>query len=550
MTAFPTTTQRRLKKLPQIPSVWEGDRRPLSGIAENFDPDSGDKGECIVWLDGSEGVVRAMEVVSSEMGYEAIVRTLLRAMENPQTPAIPARPSKIVVRDREMQFFLRGALQDLNINIDYVPKLPVIDEFFRSFSEIGNNRPPALPPEYADLMFQVAKQIWLTAPWELLADYQILSIEIQPRKSDTQSWDIKKLYACVMGMLGKEYGVLLYRSETSLKQFRAAAATEKSIERLEKAFLSQDCWFLNFESGDRDFDPEDEEFDLAELEETEINPFFGSVHPYEGMRPFLEEDEAIAVYVALNGLVKFIEAFRWQLASETQAARSKSFSISLPGKTKVSLKVSTLPELADELLAIGQAETEEEKTTTSVTVPLQDDLIPKNSFRSIGMMPWEAIANLQNNHKKHYQSLGASPRGEGMPIVLIQTSRPKAKLLSEKIQADGGLKAICFNPGEDPFTEMNYDLGILQTGKGNLFLFGEFIGDDPTHLKARKQWNRRCLQTQGYCGLVIAGGLTGAARGNPQLRDTIALFEAKAISAEELGMGVLQLMPMLDFDVD
>ncbi|MEC4895790.1 MAG: hypothetical protein SAL07_00535 [Oscillatoria sp. PMC 1051.18] len=550
MTAFSTTTQRRLKKLPQIPSVWEGDRRPLSGIAENLDPDSEDKGECIVWLDGSEGVVRGMEVVSPEMGPEAIVRTLLRAMENPQTPAIPARPRKIVVRDREIQFFLRGALQNLDISIDYVPELPVIDEFFRGFSEITSHRPPALPPKYAEIMFQVAEGIWFAAPWELLADYHILSIEIQPSDRDSRQWDIKKLYACVMGMLGKEYGVLLYRSEESLKQFRAAAATEESIERLEKAFLAQDCWFLNFESVDNDFDPEDEDFDLAELEESEIHPFFGSVHPYEGMRPFLDEEEAIAVYVALKALLNFIEKFRRQLAKNTEAAIAKSFSISLPGKTTVTVEVSTLPELADELLAIGQAEAQDSEMTTSVTVPLQDDLIPEDSFRSLGVMPWDAIESVRNSNKKYYQSLGASRQGEGMPIVLIQTSRPKAKLLSEKIQADGGLKAICFNPGEDPFTDMNYDLGILQTGKGNLFLFGEFIGDDPTHLEARKQWDRRCLQTQGYCGLVIASGLTGAARGNPQLRDTIALFEAKAISAEELGMGVLQLMPMLDFELD
>ena len=134
-----------------------------------------------------------------------------------------------------------------------------------------------------------------------------------------------------------------------------------------------------------------------------------------------------------------------------------------------------------------------------------------------------------------------------MPVVLIQTSRPKAKVLIEQIQAAGGLKAICFNPGEDPFTDITYDLGILQAGNGNLYLFGEFISDDPEHLEARKKWNQRCQKTNGYCGLIVARGLKGASRGNPQLRDIMALFEMKALEAKALGMGVLQLIPQFEF---
>ncbi len=62
---------------------------------------------------------------SSRIGPEAIVRTLMRAMEHPHSPAKPARPQRIVVRDREIQFYLRGVLQDLDIAIDYAPELPV-----------------------------------------------------------------------------------------------------------------------------------------------------------------------------------------------------------------------------------------------------------------------------------------------------------------------------------------------------------------------------------------------------------------------------------------
>jgi hypothetical protein len=199
MSALNPTTCRRLKKLPQIPSVWEGDRRPLMAFADDSQPDGQGNGECILWVDGSEGIVRAMDVVSPDMGPEAVVRALLRAMENPQTPARPARPSKIVVRDRELQFFLRGVLQELDITIDYFSDLPLIDELFRGFEEVALQRKPTLPPEYADLLLEKAYEIWEDAPWELLADHNILSIEIN-------RWDVETLYTSVMGMLGMEYG--------------------------------------------------------------------------------------------------------------------------------------------------------------------------------------------------------------------------------------------------------------------------------------------------------------------------------------------------------
>ena len=246
-TSLNRSTRRRLQKLNQIPGcVWEGDRRPLS--TQTLQPDSGINGECILWVDGSQGIVRAMDVVASETGPEAIVRTLLQAMEHPNSPAKPARPQKIVVRDREIQFFLRGVLQELEIAIDYEPYLPLIDELYRGFQEIVDTHTPDLPPQYAEPLRQKAFEIWQAAPWEFLEEHQILSIELN-------QCDVGTLYASVMGMLGMEYGILLYRSEQSLKRFRASVLTdEESPEHLEEAFLKQDCLFLTFERADEDED--------------------------------------------------------------------------------------------------------------------------------------------------------------------------------------------------------------------------------------------------------------------------------------------------------
>ena len=553
MNALHQTTQRRLKKIPQIPSVWEGDRRPLSGLTEHLDTDPEEKGDCIIWLDGSEGIVRAMEVVSPQMGQEAMVRTLLRAIENPQNPSKPARPQKIVVRDREIQFFLRGALQNLDIAIDYAPNLPVIDEFFRGFEEMGNHRPPTLPPHYKELLLETAYDIWQLEPWEILADHHILAVEFR-------SWDGGTLYLSIMGMLGQEYGVLLYRSLESLKQFRTVVLAEDTMEQLEKAFLSQDCWFLNFESARNSPLTQD---NLAALPISEIRPLFGSIHPYEGMRPFLDEEEALTIYAALKAFYRFIKNHKSALGENPSLALSKNFRIALPTplvtvpkeaqdyfptpKT-LSVQVENLPDLAAELIEINQLTEIVPFPDEETDVTIQDDLVPEKSFVSISMISWEWVETLRQSKKNYYQSLGIKPLGEGLPVILIQTSRPKAKTMINRIKAEGGLKSIGFNPGEDPFLNVSYDLGLLQTNQDNFYLFGEFVAHEKKHLQALKKWEKRSHKIQGYCALIVAMGWTGASKGNPQVKDILALFEVPVTVAEDLGMGTLQLVPDFEFE--
>jgi hypothetical protein len=540
MTSFNRSTSRRLQKLTQIPSVWEGDRRPLSSSV-NQSRDRDTPGECILWVDGSQGMVRGMDVVAPDVGPEAVVRTLMQAMEHPQSPAKPARPQKIVVRDREIQFYLRGVLQDLDIAIDYAPELPLIDELFRSFLEVLDSQTPDLPPQYAQILQDKALAIWQMAPWEFLAEQQILSIEIN-------YWDVRTVYACIMGMLGMEYGVLFYRSEESLKRFRAAVLIdEESSSGLEEAFLQQDCLFLTFESSD--INESDEDQDLADLPLSEIQAAFGNIHPLEGLRSVLYEEEALTVLVAIDALLQFIRDYRRQIQADFPDL-SHQYRISLPdghqSPEALFVTVATAPQLAAELAEMND-ESDGDEPDDRDFPSLRDDLIPKDSFLSLGMVSWDMLEHLRQ--MAIYHPMGEIKHvGDGLPVILIQTSRPKAKTVIEHIQATGGLKAICFNPGTDPFEGHRYDLGILQTQNNELFLFGEFLDKDPIHVEARKKWNHRCRNTEGYCGLIIAKGLTGASRGNPQPRDMMALFAARSLSPETLGLGVLQLIPELEFE--
>jgi hypothetical protein len=541
MTSFNRSTSRRLKKLTQIPSVWEGDRRPLSSTTPSRDRDS--QGECILWVDGSQGIVRGMDVIAPDAGPEAVVRTLMQAMEHPQSPAKPARPQKIVVRDREIQFYLRGVLQDLEITIDYAPELPLIDELFRSFTDILDSQVPDLPPQYAQVLQDKAWEIWQAAPWKFLEEQQILSLEIN-------HWDVGTIYASVMGMLGMEYGILFYRSEESLKQFRAAVLRdEDSTPGLEEAFLKQDCLFLTFEPIEEREENVDE--DLADFPVEEIQAVFGNIHPLEGLRSVLYEEEAMTVLVALDSFIRFIRDHHRQLQSIDFPQLSRRYRIWVPDEdaaTKsLSITVATLPQLATELEEMVDWEPPElssygvaDESDLKMFHSLRDDLIPKNSFLSLGVIPWDMLEHLRQEAIYHSEG-EIKPTGDGLPVILIQTSRPKAMTVIENIQASGGLKAICFHSGMDTFDGDRYDLGLLQTQDNELFLFGEFLDRDPVHIEARKKWHQRCENTSGCCGLIIAKGLTGASRGNPQLRDMMALFEAHALSPERLAQQILPL---------
>ena len=538
MNALPQNTKRRLQRIPQSSSVWEGDRRPLGAISDHFETEAGLDGECVIWVDGTEGTVRAMEIISTQMGFEAVVRTLLRAIESPHHPATPVRPKKIVVRDRQLQFFLRGALQGLDIVIEYFAELPLIDQLFASFEEFGSGKPPALPEAYQPVLEKLAYGIWEAEPWAYLFDRDIIAIEIA-------GCDIETLYACVMGNMGTEFGILLYRSEESLKQFRQAAIAEESPESLEKAFLSQDCWFLNYEEED-----EEEDWELDEY--MEVRPFFGSLHPFEGMRAFLDAEEAEIVYLALTGLLKFCQQHDQQLMLDPIPEITKTYRIPNSQKTKqkntTQVKVSSLPQLTSELLVMEGEELGSLSNMREVEIPIQDDFIPDGSLITMGKIPWDLLGFITVQKKTYYQTLNQEPIGEGLPAIIIQTSRPKAKGLIEVLKDAGGLKAICFNPGNDPFSGETYDLGMLQTQNGNLYIFSEYSHDSPPHARALQHWNKSCAETKGYCSLIISMGVTGASRGNPQPKDMLAVFEAQAITGEQLGMGTLQLMPQFEFD--
>jgi hypothetical protein len=544
MSALPSATRRRLLKLPQELGVWEGGWQTLPQQGRG----TASEGCCILWAERTQAFVRAIEVLENTSPEpEVIARLLLRAMENPQHPSRPARPKKIVVQDRELQFYLRGVLQDLEIQVEYTPALPLITEVFeglKSFLQL-----PEDPFDYPEELDDLADTLWQQAPWQVLSDHHILALELN-------QWDLGTLYLSLMGNGQMEYGVLIYRTLDSLRQFRRQAVASQdrlpSMEDMQAAFLSQDCLFLNYEP----VEPEPQILPLfgaqalEDADSDELVADFGSIHPIEGMRNQLHEEEMTVMYVTLTALSQFWRRHQRTLRSKTTLdslpSVSSQLNIDIPdvlGGGSLPVTLSTQPQLAAELLALdGEDETGDGDRNRHL---LQDDLLPEKSLYSMGALPWDMV-DLVRLQVSHHQPGKTKTAGDGLPVLMVQTSQPKAKTLIASLKKAGGIEALGFTTGVDPLRGGRYELGIVKTLDHQLHLFGEFNDDNAVHQQARKKWQRRCQQTKGWCGVLITKGLTGASRGNPKPQDMLALFEVPTRSGQELGIGELQMMPMPD----
>jgi hypothetical protein len=543
MSVLPPASRRRLLKLPQDSGTWEGGWQPLPAQGRASIPE----GSCILWADRSQAFVRMIEVLPGEPDPETVARTLLRAMEQPQHPSRPGRPQKVVVQDRQLQFYLRGVLQELEIQVEYAPKLPLVAEIFeglKNFLHLSEETPE--PPAELD---EIAEKIWEQAPWRYLSDHHILALELN-------HWDLETLYLSLMGNAQMEYGVLAYRSLESLRKFRQKAmerTSQTSMEEMQAAFLSQDCLFLNYEP---DEEPETNLLSLfgpnalTQDEDSELIPEFGSIHPIEGIRQHLHEEEVAVMYVALTALSQFWQQHQRKLKGKAVLNGlpdlKSTLEIDIPesmGGGNLTVTMATQPQLATDLLNMGAEDSDLSLTTYPEPAGvLQDDLVPDGSIFSIGSIPWELV-EMARAHVRHHQAGETKSAGDGMPVIMVQTSQPKAKIIIANLKKAGGIVGMGFSLGRDPFGDPLYDLGVVKTADHQFHLLGEFDANDAVHKQAKQKWQKRCKSTKGWCGVLIAKGVTGASRGKLRVQDMLALFEVRQVSGEEMGLGDLRMMP-------
>lgn len=572
MTRLNRITLDRLKRLPRVASVWEGDRRSVGGL---MDDDGGlrqrhtETSDCILWVDSSHGAVRGLTIVPATSGYEPVVRTLLQAIESPQGNLAPARPQKIVVGDREIQFYLRGALQGLDIAIDYAPELPLIDELFNALQQSAEMTEAELPPRYAEAMVDKAMAIWELAPWNSLNEQQVLAVEIN-------AWEIETLYVSMLGMGGVEYGLLMYRSLDSLKQFRQRVLLgQQSPKQMQEAFLEQDCLFLNFELfDDEPFPAAPQRLSWLATAPEAVQPDFGSIHPLEGMRSQLADEEGATFLVAMEAIQRFVTRYRAQLEKPSLKAIQGSYKIPNPekngGSSVLKITVKTLPEVTAELADQTDEALGDDPTSLAGFPVLRDDYVPEGAIIILtqyrrrvlavaGLDPLVTFAPQGTVFQKHaspadvlepnaFQTNGVEL--PDLPVVLIQTSRPKAKVLIQQLQAAQGVQAVCFNPGNDPFSGDAFELGLLQTGDGELHLFAEYETTGSTDRKLLERWHHWQSQCNGSCAVVIASGITGSSKGKPATKDILGIFEARCKTPKDLHLPPLMLQYAAEWEME
>ncbi|MFH7241387.1 MAG: DUF6930 domain-containing protein [Spirulina sp.] len=548
MTRLNRITIDRLKQLPRIASVWEGARRPMSGLVEEDANTwnrngSSEHSDCILWVDSGHGTVRGITMVPSSSGYEPIVRTLIQAIESPQSSLPPARPKKIVVSDREIQFYLRGAIQGLDIEVDYAPELPLIDELFNALQQASGLEEAELPERYGDAMIDKAMEVWELGPWHSLNEQQVIAIELN-------AWDIETLYVSVLGMGGVEYGLLMYRTLDSLKQFRERVLMgQQSPKQMQEAFLEQDCLFVNFELLE---DPVPSgpfaALGWANAAPDAVDPIFGSIHPLEGLRSQLADEEGAIFLVAMEALQRFLSKHRSRLEKPPYPDLKGSYRIPNPEKSSapaLKVTVKTLPEVTEELLeqteqAIGDDDDSDDVLTFPV---LRDDYVPEGALILLTQIKrsWLEFAKLDPMVAYADHPDGPLPKQATLPVVIIQTSRPKAKALIKDLQSAQGVQAVCFNPGSDPFNGVHFELGLLQTGDSELHLFAEYESDPGPDQRQLERWDQWQQKSGGCCAVVIASGVTGQAKGNPGPKDIVGVFEARHRTPADLKLPPLLL---------
>ncbi|ESA34180.1 hypothetical protein N836_18200 [Leptolyngbya sp. Heron Island J] len=520
-------TRRRIQKLPQTNSVWEGGRCSMPDVEH-------DDRDCILWVDGHQGYVRSVDMVAANSGYEAVARSLLQAIEHPQGPAEPSRPQRVVVNDRELQFFLRGVLQELDIDVVYGATLPWVDEIFDHLLSQISVPSSSVPAAYDDCLREKALALWHQAPWYRLSEQELLAVELN-------RWDTDTLYVSILGMADVDYGLLFYRSLESLLHFREQVlncdrtttdlSTGMSPQMLQQVFLTQDCFFLNY-VVERPRQTEPDNYEV------------GSIHPLEGMRHELDETEAAILIITLEALNRFFQKAPDPLDVLQPLQKTLRIPNPIEGDSpkQCTVKIKSLPEISASLMAETEQILDMGNDIENEPI-LHDDLVPDGSLILLTKLSPERLTELRKTTTR-YQATATEPANANTtswPVVIIQTSRPKAMVLFEQIESIGGIQAMCFNPGHDPFNQLTFQLGIWQAGDRSLHLFHEYDSSDRYHREALEKWHQQQIKSRGRCGIMIAAGVTGRNRGNPQPKDIVAFLEVNFCAPEMLNLEPLVL---------
>lgn len=527
---LPASTVRRLQRLPQLPVVWEGAWRTVANPNN-----ANDQRTCMVWVDSSTPSVRAMEIIKTSVTPEAMTRLLMQAIEKPQGGEGSSLPQEIMTSDREFQFFLRGALKDLNIDVNYTPQLPFSGELFNYLDHASASAPDEIPESVQGVMDDVVDRLWAAAPWQNLLDSHAFRIACESLDSC--------FFAIFLGFMGEEYGILLYRNLDSLISFRQdicnidldARIEDEDFQESETVFLRQDCLFLTFDvMNEEDPYPSLLLSSTAPPPESQtVVPSFGSIHPLEGLRPHLDEEEAVIMYMGLDVFLKFWQKNKKKINIHQFPVLEANIKAKHPiTRNNIDWTVGTLPDVTATLQAT-QPEAANPFLTTAAdslkVIPINYNFVPDKSFVMLQERPIDWLEEAKD-YVRYYQEGELPSRPSSMATLIIQSSQPKVRTMLSTLVTGDGLNWVQMVKAGTPSQPSSKHILMLQTSEGEFLHCNDYDIEDKDYIKIRKQWNKLCQKNGGWCVVILASGITGKGRMNPQFTDLWAFLEVPYLS--------------------
>ncbi len=285
----------KLKQIPQEQTVWEVVKLPASRIMKT-PPNDVTQADVIIWGDLNGESIRNMQFVGQEQN-EDVASSLATAIMGINKSISPARPQKVLVRDKRLLFYCRGMLRSLNIECEFAGGRSIFDRIIKELGQELSQFEPLSDLDFAPLE-DTSRILWQMAPWKYICETEVVKIEFQDRP------DMKLYAVTVGGGIGVHLGVLFFRDR---EKIRRLFHSEKSMTVEEQAANFENCYSVTF-----DVDPADDSAgasataDLDEMPHLSIAVVDNNVD----LRPLQDKPEFHLVHAALKSYLQFVQKYR------------------------------------------------------------------------------------------------------------------------------------------------------------------------------------------------------------------------------------------------
>jgi len=293
---------------------------------EPFRPD------IILWWESETDVIVGSTVVYPSEPISAVADCLTQALDKPMLGP-RRRPDRIRVADPALVEGLREVV-GTGVRIDTAPT-PELDAIVRLMAETlpeGRGETASyfeggrVSPDTVAAFFQAAARLYRAAPWQVLWDSQLLSVDVP---------DLATKGACVsvIGALGESFGVLIYDSVESHRAMETMAAVLEETGELPED-LGTGILSLNFDRR-RDI-PKAMRREIAqhgwEVAGAKAYPRVMLIDADRLLRPLTELDVR-RVSVIAEGLAAFCARQRNKLAAGLSQPITEEFAVRFGGDT-------------------------------------------------------------------------------------------------------------------------------------------------------------------------------------------------------------------------